>query len=150
MDRIAMRDYTLSDGTFVPKGTYILTPSSAANLDPDVWGPTAREFDPWRFQKMRLVPGQETLHSLVQMTPKFTYFGHGKHACPGRFFAVNAIKVLLVYTLINYDIKFAPGTPEPQMMWFSGKTMPDMGAKALMKIREGVQVPWNDVSKALD
>lgn len=75
MDRIAMRDYTLSDGTFVPRGTYMLTPSSAANLDPDVWGPTAREFDPWRFQRLRLAPGQETLHSMVQTTPNFTYFG---------------------------------------------------------------------------
>lgn len=75
MDRIAMRDYTLSDGTFVPKGTYILTPSSAANLDPDVWGPDAEKFDPWRFQRMRLTPGQETLHSMVQTTPNFTFFG---------------------------------------------------------------------------
>ncbi|KIX06715.1 uncharacterized protein Z518_04691 [Rhinocladiella mackenziei CBS 650.93] len=146
MDRIAMRDYTLSDGTFVPKGTYMLVPSSASNLDPDVWGPTALEFDPWRFQKMRLDPGQETHHSMVQTTPNFTYFGHGKHACPGRFFAVNEIKVLLIYTLIFYDVKYPPGAPEPQMMWFSGKTMPDMTAKLLWKARDNVAMPWNDVS----
>ncbi|KAL6233231.1 cytochrome P450 [Aspergillus navahoensis] len=76
MDRIAMRDYTLKDGTFIPKGTYMLTPSSAANFDPAVWGPDALEFDPWRFQKMRAQPGQETLHSLVQTSPKFTFFGY--------------------------------------------------------------------------
>lgn len=75
MDRIAVRDYTLGDGTFVPKGTYMLIPSSASNFDKDVWGPDADKFDPWRFQKMRLVPGQESQHSLVQTSPKFTYFG---------------------------------------------------------------------------
>ena len=75
MDRIAMRDYTLKDGTFVPKGTYMLTPSSASNFDVDVWGPAALEFDPWRFSKMRQAPGQETQHSMVQTSPMFTYFG---------------------------------------------------------------------------
>ncbi|OAL27831.1 hypothetical protein AYO20_09684 [Fonsecaea nubica] len=146
MDRIAMRDYTLSDGTFVPKGTYMLTPSSAANLDPDVWGPDAEKFDPWRFQRMRQAPGQETLHSMVQTTPNFTFFGHGKHACPGRFFAVNEIKVLLTYTLVHYDVKYPPNAPTPEMMWFSGKTMPDMKTYLLWKERKDVQLPWNEVS----
>ena len=76
MDRIAMRDYKLSDGTAIPKGTYILVPSSASNFDTDVWGADADQFDPWRFQKLRLEPGQETAHSFVQTTPKFTYFGY--------------------------------------------------------------------------
>jgi len=71
-----MKDYTLSDGTFVPKGTYMLTPSSASNFDPEIWGPKPQDFDPWRFQRRRLVKGQETLHSLVQTTPEFTYFGY--------------------------------------------------------------------------
>jgi cytochrome P450 len=70
-----MRDYTLSDGTVVPKGTYMLTPSSAANFDEDIWGADASTFDPWRSQKKRLSPGQETQHSMVQTSPQFTYFG---------------------------------------------------------------------------
>ncbi|KAF9886957.1 hypothetical protein FE257_010698 [Aspergillus nanangensis] len=149
MDRIAMKDYTLKDGTFIPKGTYILVPSSITNFDTDVWGPTAREFDPWRFYKQRQVPGQETLHSLVQTTPQFTYFGHvhGRHACPGRFFAANEIKVLMVYTLMNYDVKMPPDAPVPQMQWFSGKTMPDMQAHVMWKVRPNVQMPWKDVSE---
>ncbi|KIX01184.1 uncharacterized protein Z518_08909 [Rhinocladiella mackenziei CBS 650.93] len=60
MDRVAMKDYTLSDGTLVPKGTYMLTPSSAANFDTEVRDPNALDFDPWRFQKRRLEKGQET------------------------------------------------------------------------------------------
>ncbi|OAG44392.1 hypothetical protein AYO21_01388 [Fonsecaea monophora] len=134
MDRIAMKDYTLSDGTVVPKGTYMITPSSAANVDTEIWGPDALEFDPWRFQKRRLEKGQETLHSMVQTTPQFTYFGHGRHACPGRFFAVNEIKVLLIYTLTHYDIKFPDNSPKPELMWFSGKSMPDMTAEIMWKV----------------
>ncbi|KAF5556061.1 cytochrome p450 [Fusarium napiforme] len=149
MDRIAMRDYTLKDGLKVPKGTYMLTPSSASNLDPEVWGPDVLEFDPWRFHKLRQAPGQATQHSMVQTSPKFTYFGHGKHACPGRFFAVNELKVLLTYTLIHYDVRFPEGEPEPELMWFSGKTMPAMQTRVQWKKRTDAKVPWEDVSEGL-
>lgn len=70
-----MRDNTLADGTFIPKGTYIMAPSSVSNFDPDVWGPMPGVFDPWRFKKMRDAPGQAQ-HQLVQTSPKFTYFGY--------------------------------------------------------------------------
>ncbi|KAL6236543.1 cytochrome P450 [Aspergillus navahoensis] len=147
MDRIAMKDYTLKDGTFIPKGTYVLVPASATNLDTDVWGPDADKFDPWRFAKMRQAPGQETHHSLVQTTPQFTYFGHGKHACPGRFFAANELKVLLVYTLMNYVVKMPPGASELRLQWSSGKTMPDMQAHVMWKARKAVKMPWKDLSE---
>lgn len=31
--------------------------------------------------------------------------GHGRHACPGRFFASVEIKIILIGLLQNYDIK---------------------------------------------
>ena len=71
---------------------------------------------------------------------------HGKHACPGRFFAVNESKVLLVYTLTHYDVKLPEGASAPQMRWYSGKSMPDMQAEIEWKYRDDVTAPWNDVS----
>jgi hypothetical protein len=35
-------------------------------------------------------------------------FGLGRHACPGRFFASQEIKLILAYLLLNYEIKFPP------------------------------------------
>lgn len=32
-------------------------------------------------------------------------FGHGPHACPGRFFAVYIIKCIFIELLLNYDIR---------------------------------------------
>lgn len=32
-------------------------------------------------------------------------FGHGPHACPGRFFAIYEIKALLIELLRNYDLR---------------------------------------------
>ena len=40
-------------------------------------------------------------------------FGLGKHACPGRFFASNEIKVLLCRIILDYDMKLLDGTTRP-------------------------------------
>lgn len=37
------------------------------------------------------------------------HFGYGRHACPGRFFAANEIKLMLVRLLMDYDIKMPDG-----------------------------------------
>ncbi|KXT09331.1 hypothetical protein AC579_6518 [Pseudocercospora musae] len=42
---------------------------------------------------------------LVATSEDFTAFGHGRHACPGRFFAAAAIKVALMHVLLKYDLK---------------------------------------------
>ncbi|EUC42253.1 hypothetical protein COCMIDRAFT_104003 [Bipolaris oryzae ATCC 44560] len=36
------------------------------------------------------------------------YFGYGRHACPGRLFAANEIKIIMVRLLLDYEFKM-PG-----------------------------------------
>lgn len=36
-------------------------------------------------------------------------FGYGRHACPGRFFAVNEIKMIMATALLHYDMKNVAG-----------------------------------------
>jgi cytochrome P450 len=36
-------------------------------------------------------------------------FGYGQHACPGRFFAANEIKMMIVRLILDYDIKNVAG-----------------------------------------
>jgi len=48
----------------------------------------------------------------VQINPDFLSFGLGKHACPGRFFAVQTMEVMLGYLLTQYD--FEPFAEEPK------------------------------------
>ncbi|EME77540.1 uncharacterized protein MYCFIDRAFT_44970 [Pseudocercospora fijiensis CIRAD86] len=48
----------------------------------------------------------EGLHKrLVATSEDFTAFGHGRHACPGRFFAAAGIKIALMQILLRYDLK---------------------------------------------
>ncbi len=39
-------------------------------------------------------------------------FGLGRHACPGRFFAANEIKLILSRLLLDFDIKMPDGITE--------------------------------------
>jgi cytochrome P450 len=43
--------------------------------------------------------------SLVTLTDNFLPFGAGRHACPGRFFAANELKLLIAHLVDNYDIE---------------------------------------------
>lgn len=39
-------------------------------------------------------------------TPEWILFGFGAHACPGRFFAANSIKIILCHLVMKYDWRF--------------------------------------------
>jgi hypothetical protein len=41
--------------------------------------------------------------------PDSLEFGHGSHACPGRFFAVNVLKAIVAHLLLKYDLKLRDG-----------------------------------------
>jgi hypothetical protein len=50
-----------------------------------------------RFMEMRQQPRQESRWHFVTTSPEHRVFGHGKRSCPGRFFAGNDIKFVLIY-----------------------------------------------------
>jgi cytochrome P450 len=101
MRRIALEDVKLSDGTIVPKNT-TLAVSSHRMWDAEVHE-NPNQWDGYRFYNMRSTAGYENISQLVSTGEDNLAFGHGKHACPGRFFAANEVKVALVYLLLQYD-----------------------------------------------
>ncbi|CAI0641344.1 unnamed protein product [Colletotrichum noveboracense] len=102
MNRYAEDDVTLSDGTLIHKGCHITIPTLHMR-DKEIYGSNADDFDGYRFLRMRELPGQENKWQFVSTSPEFLSFGHGKHACPGRFFASDEIKIALIHLLMNYD-----------------------------------------------
>ena len=71
---------TLSDGTFLPKGTLVSAAMWATHHDEAVY-PDADVFDPFRFARMRGAgEGEGTKHQFVHTSPDYIAFGHGKHA----------------------------------------------------------------------
>jgi cytochrome P450 len=61
-------------------------------------------------------------------------FGFGRHACPGRFFAANEIKLIVARLLMDFDIKMPEGRTERfENIAMSGNIMPDFGKEILLK-----------------
>ncbi|TRX98021.1 hypothetical protein FHL15_001231 [Xylaria flabelliformis] len=99
-ERIITKRTILSDGFTIPKNTTIGVPAQALSMDPDLY-PNPGKFDGLRFAKTRDQYAASNLRSMA--------FGYGRHACPGRFFASNEIKMIMAYLLLNYDFKFPEG-----------------------------------------
>ena len=99
MSRRAMESFTLSDGTRIPKGAYLQVPTFDMP-DGDRWGPNKHKFDGRRFLDLRNQPGQENRWQFVTTSAEHLGFGHGQHACPGRFFASNEIKIAIAHLLL--------------------------------------------------
>ncbi|KAK6856185.1 hypothetical protein PG995_008336 [Apiospora arundinis] len=51
-------------------------------------------------------------YQFVTVTKENMAFGYGKHACPGRFFAANEIKLILAHILLQYDLRMPDGATE--------------------------------------
>ena len=49
--------------------------------------------------------GNENKHQFVTTSSESLNFGHGNHACPGRFFASNEIKVVLIELLRSWEFR---------------------------------------------
>ncbi|KAJ9144526.1 Cytochrome P450 [Pleurostoma richardsiae] len=104
MGRKTIKDWELSDGTKLPKGTYLFVNHLPLVLDQSSFDHPL-DFDPWRMYKLRRKEGQANQHQFVMTSQTNLTFGHGKHACPGRFFAANEIKVLLALIIMKYEFR---------------------------------------------
>ncbi|KAM6503786.1 Cytochrome P450 [Amanita muscaria] len=134
MARTARKDFTFSDGTTVPAGSMVVVPFNPVHTDRDNYV-NPDKFDGFRFERMRAQQGEEAKHQLSSLGVDYVLFGHGRHACPGRFFAVNELKVMLAYVLLNYDIMMADGRGRPENWQFGLHTGPNRTAKILFRKR---------------
>ncbi|KAJ8124096.1 hypothetical protein ONZ43_g101 [Nemania bipapillata] len=103
MQRIADAEIRLSDGTVIPKGAKCAV-TNTSRLDASLYENPER-FDGYRFLRMRNDPGKENSAQFVATSVDSLGFGHGLHACPGRFFAANEVKVTLCHLILKYDLE---------------------------------------------
>jgi cytochrome P450 len=133
-----MSDFTLSDGTFLPTGTHLAANLAATHIDPDIY-PSPTTFQPFRFSDIRSSSTTEAnKHQMVNTSPEFLAFGHGRHACPGRFFAVNELKAMMCYLVLNYDVRLEDGQEGKRPANIDHRTtvMPNPFAKVLLRRRK--------------
>jgi cytochrome P450 len=97
--------------------------------------PDPDKFDPFRFSRLRSIPGNELKHQHATTGVDNINFGHGIWACPGRFFASAEIKVVVAHFIRMYDIKLKEGEKKPKQQHFGLAILPDPIAEVLFKAR---------------
>lgn len=129
---VAPEGVVTPEGLHLPAGTHLCIIISDRQQDLDLWE-RGDEFVPFRFVKGAedSAESADRPRHAVHVTEDFLSFGYGPHACPGRFFAVQALKVLLGLLLIKYD--FEPLQERPKMLEIGEAILPS--EKTTVKIR---------------
>ncbi|KAF2787550.1 putative cytochrome P450 [Melanomma pulvis-pyrius CBS 109.77] len=137
--RQVMQQICLSDGTILPQGTRIAFASAAIAMDPII-NPSPEQFDGYRSlhkHQHDLEHGiKVNKHAMAVPDKERLVFGHGKQACPGRFFAVNEMKMILARFLVGYEFKFPEGKERPRNFFLEEYIVPDPRAKLMMRNRK--------------
>lgn len=130
--RIATEDVVLSSGFVIPKGTQ--TQVLVRNFDSEVYqDPSA--FNPARYVEAREVPGQSNRWQYVTTSPEQMGFGLGRHACPGRFYVANEIKMIFAHLLLKYDWSLDQTYGKAKKASMEGHPVPDYAARLRCKRR---------------
>jgi len=122
MMRKALVPYTFSDGTHLPIGTWVVAPAAAIHQSASIPNPTV--FDGFRWDRMGAedeASGKASKHAAVATSFENLIFGHGKHACPGRFFAMQELKILLSHVVERFELRLggAGGRPRNRFLGVS-------------------------------
>ncbi|KAI0804677.1 cytochrome P450 [Irpex lacteus] len=134
MERLALEDFTFKDGTVIPKGAFVSVAQRIAHTDPDYYD-NPLTFDPWRFSKGSEEEGGVAQQTATKASLEYVSFGLGKHACPGRFFAMAELKAILAWLVLHYDVKMENEGVFPAPMYIQAKSPPNPNAKVLFRRR---------------
>ncbi|KAJ7179450.1 cytochrome P450 [Mycena filopes] len=129
--------FTFSDGTTVPEGCFVNIAVGPTHSNPDVYE-NPDEFDALRFYRLRTEDEEDSQrHQFSATNLDYLSWGHGRHACPGRFFASTALKAMLAHILVNYDVKLEDeAAGRPPNVWFAAICIPNGAAKIMFRKRQ--------------
>lgn len=128
---VARDGLTTPSGVHLVRGTHVSVPVYSVMRDDTVY-PDAGNYHPFRFsQKMQ----RSSPSTLPTTSADFLAFGHGKHACPGRFFAAAEMKLIAAHVILHYDFELLGGV-KPEGPWYGVTRVPPMKDGIRIKRRE--------------
>jgi cytochrome P450 len=134
MGRVARQPFAFSDGTYIPQGTHLCVAGHSTHLD-DTNYPDPTIFHPFRFAN-KADEQNKGLRKLDMVTThaNSVAFGHGRHACPGRFFAAEMLKLTLAHIIMNYDVKLEGA--HPKNTWILSTCIPSTTGEVMFRKRK--------------
>lgn len=134
---IAPEGVTTPSGVHIPAANILCTHAYEVLNDENIYA-EPNTFMPFRFLEKRTDEGVETpqraRQAWAKTSPTYLIFGHGRHACMGRFFASSELKLTLAYLLLNYDFEVLE--ERPSNTWILSNLVPPVKAKLKVKRRE--------------
>ncbi|GAB1201377.1 hypothetical protein APSETT444_010769 [Aspergillus pseudonomiae] len=100
-------DLSLNEDVTIRKGQRVCV-DGYNMMNPEI-NDQPEKYDAYCFLRMRDKPGFENKAHLVATSPDHMSFSHGQHACPGRFFAANEMKVALCYFAFEIRLEASVG-----------------------------------------
>ncbi|KAE8370490.1 cytochrome P450 [Aspergillus caelatus] len=120
---VRRRGVVLPDGQKVPVGTWLCVLSGNIQRDEDFYD-DAQTYKPFRFVPKLAESGGDKAPLLPLTNEKYLTFGYGRHACPGRWFSFQIMKIVIAYILLNYDIR--PLDKRPDNIKFADLNIPHL------------------------
>lgn len=131
---------TTPSGVKIPRGCVVAVPSFTVLNDTEVYD-DADEFKPFRFADLRKDESvgyvKRAQKAFATTNNDYLAFGHGRNACPGRFFAANELKLMLAHVVLNYDIE-AVAEKKPDTKWFGLNRIPSFEGTIRVKKRKEI------------
>ncbi|RDW62260.1 hypothetical protein BP6252_11693 [Coleophoma cylindrospora] len=129
--RSVLEDTILGSKYLLKKGALIQMPCGPLHQSSEIWGATAKSFDPHRF----LAETKDALptENRKKQTQGYFPFGGGKNLCPGRHFALTEVVGMVATLVYAFDFHMADGTP--------GIRVPRQGVQ---KIGSGIKKPGEE------
>ncbi|POG75166.1 cytochrome P450 [Rhizophagus irregularis DAOM 181602=DAOM 197198] len=100
--------FSFSNGYTIPKGRNVFDFSEDCLYSESQYGPDSKSFKPFQFVS------QNVSASKVDRT--YVIFGGGRHACPGRFYAVLVLKLFLYHVILKYHVRTENGNMPKKVM----------------------------------
>jgi cytochrome P450 len=126
--RHVMQPYELSNGTKLGVGDWACTPVHAINNDSEYY-PSPHKFNGFRFVDPQILEKatadidtesmQSEPSSLTEVSSKWQFWGTGRMACPGRFYASMVLKIVMGQVLSEYDCTLVEPEAKPLLTWRS-------------------------------
>jgi cytochrome P450 len=132
---VAADGVVTEDGIELPKGSMVSVLSYPIHYSEDLFE-DAGKYEPFRYARLRDRSETKTGNlSFVTTGPQFLPFGHGRHACPGRFLVDFEFKMMIAHLVGNYDLSFPEeyAGKRPQNRWITEAVFPPKGAKIRVK-----------------
>jgi cytochrome P450 len=137
---------TTDTGVHLPQGTLISFMAHPVQMDEETFD-NPNKFDPFRFSRMREMMEAKKAEAkepagdasaetdevagvgplkFVTTGPDHLTFGHGRHACPGRFVVDFQLKMIIAHVITRYELEFPKeyNGRRPENTWIADVKLP--------------------------